>query len=139
MKVATLSLNVLFKHPSIDPAVITHALGVQPTRQWRVGDTIIGVDDKAKRGGERDTRWSLWAEFYDDDGSQASERIALFLEPFVRRASFVRQLAIEGYAGFDLNLPGQFHFGCTLAPAVLRAIAELELNLGIEVFPNTEM
>ncbi len=143
-RVATFSIKLLFRHPTMDPADITKVLGVQPSSQWRVGEPVIGIDGKVRRGINRDSRWGLWTSYYDkreldigEEGPDVSERLARFLEPLARQISFVRQLAVEGDAAIDLNFPGQFHFGCSLSPIVLRTIADLGLNLGFEVFPDS--
>jgi hypothetical protein len=47
-------------------------------------------------------------------------------------------LAAEGAAGLEIDILGHFHFGCAIAPAVLRTIADLGLDLIVEVFPDAE-
>jgi|GEM_PF-5610383 len=142
-RVATFGFSLLFRHPTIDPASVTAVLGVQPTTQARVGDTVRpAVDGTPRRGIERESAWGLRADFYgeDSDGEDPDidEPLAAFLAPFVPHAAFVRRFAAEcTVAGIDLEFPGQFHFGGQLRPAVLRTIADLGLSLGIEVFPDS--
>jgi len=137
-------IRLIFRHPSIDPEDITKTLGLEPSKQIRVGDRVIGLDGRPRRGIERQSSWSLWVTYdyeepdLDAPGPRVDERICAFLEPIVRHAPFVRRLAVEGEAGLEINILGHSHFGCAIAPAVLRTIADLGLDLCVEVFPDSE-
>ena len=137
-----MSIQLLFRHPTIDPAIITTTIGVQPTMQARAGEQVRpALDGTPRRGLNRESTWVVTTEYYDDPTTDSypniDSRLKTFLEPFQLRAPFVRQLAAEcTAAGVDLEFPGQFHFGGEITPPVLRIVADLGLNLGIEVFPD---
>jgi hypothetical protein len=137
-RVATFSISLLFRHPSVDPASVTAALGVQPTTQARVGDNVRpAVDGTPRRGTERESAWGVRAKFYEKE-PDIGELVTAFLQPFVAHAAFMRDLAAGStVATIDLEFPGQFHFGGALEPAVLHTIADMGLMLGIEVFPDS--
>lgn len=141
MKVATLGIQLLFRHRTIDPAIITNTVEVQPTLQSRAGEHVRpAVDGTPRRGRNPESTWIVSTVYYDDPAAESRAdldlRLTAFLEPFQQHAPFVRQLAAEcTAAAVDLELPGKRHFGDGIAPAVLRMVADLGLNLGIEVFP----
>jgi|ERR1700733_616830 len=140
--VATFRIRLLFRHPTIDPALITQALGVEPTTQARVGDRVRPARDGSLRHGiERESAWGLSAEYrdaYRDTDPNLNERLTSFLEPLMPHAAVVRKLAAEStLANVDLEFPGQYHFGGELSPNVLRKVYNLGLTLGIEVFPDS--
>jgi hypothetical protein len=125
----------------MDPELITTRLRLRPTRQVRAGDQVIGIDGLKRRNVEPDTRWTLSKQYYDfspdEESPDVSSRLRTFLDPLMREPSFVRQLALEGTAWIELNFPGQFHLGCVIHPDVLRIIADLDMELGLEVFPDS--
>jgi hypothetical protein len=150
--VATFSISLTFRDFTMDPAVISETLELEPSRHWRAGDRVPKLDGAPGRYRDPESAWGLSAYYHDkreddvdddsettdDLGPRVDDRLSAFLEPLVRQRSFVRELAAaSGAAHIDLNFPGQFHFGCVLLPATLSAIADLGLELGIEVFPNS--
>jgi hypothetical protein len=138
---ASLTIRLGFHHPTMDPGLITAGLRLKPTRQVKAGDQIVGIDGHKRRNVEPETRWTLSEKYYDfspdQDSPDVSSRLRTFLDPLMREPSFVRQLAAEGSAWIELNFPGQFHLGCVIRPEVLRMIADLDMELGLEVFPDS--
>lgn len=153
MPVATFSIRLLFRGFTVDPTIISKTLGLETLRHWRAGGRVPNLDGSPGRYRSPDSAWGWDASYYDkrEDGvdydresasdvlgPRLNERLTAFLEPLLRERSFVRELAATSTtAEIDLEFPGQFHFGCMIRPATLRAIADLGLQLGIEVFPNT--
>ncbi len=107
----------------------------------RAGEHVgPAVDGTPRRGRNSESTWVVSAVYFDDPAALSRPdldlRLKAFLEPFQQHAPFVRQLAAECLAAaVDLEFPGKLHFGDGIAPAVLRMVADLGLNLGIEVFP----
>jgi hypothetical protein len=135
-------IRLLFRHPTIDPDLITSTLGIEPSMQRRAGDRVIGIDGKVRRSIEERSVWSVWVAYEAEEDShelvmRLQERLAMFLQPLSRHASFVRQLSAEGEALIELNILGHFHFPCEIPVTTLRTITELGLDLGFEVFPDS--
>ncbi len=51
----TMSLGI--RHPSVDPARITHALGLEPGHVWRKGEQRLGPTGAALAGSHRESYW----------------------------------------------------------------------------------
>ncbi len=150
--VATFTINLTFVPRTIDPAVISQRLGLEPTWQWRAGERVRNPNGTVRPHAARESRWSLITKYRDrreDDldiwnetnaalGPRLNDRLTAFLEPFLRERTFVCELVADSSAAYiTLDFPGQFHFGFVIEPATLSAIADLGLELGMEIFPNS--
>jgi hypothetical protein len=136
--VSPLNIRLMFRHPDIDPAVITRELGVQPTLQRRVGEPIVGVDGKLRSPIHLspESTWSLVKKY--SSGSKLNECVNDIVGILRNHPSFVRNLSSQRYgAAIIISLPGQFYFGGSIKADLQRDIAELGLDLGIEVFPES--
>lgn len=134
--VSPLEIRILFRHPTLDPSTITMSLGMQPNSQARVGDIVTTPKGEVLSGTYADTAWSLWRSYKGEPDINASLRE--FLEPFEQRADAVRDIASGGRAAeVIVSFPGQLYFGGAISADVLRIIACLGLDLGIEVFPDS--
>jgi hypothetical protein len=51
----TMSLGI--RHPSVDPARITHALGLEPGHVWSKGEQRLGPTGAALAGSHRESYW----------------------------------------------------------------------------------
>jgi hypothetical protein len=151
-RVATFDIDVTFSPRTIDPDAISEHLGLTPTWTWRAGERVCHPNGFVRPHPARESRWSLtiayfdrreddldvWSETNDDLGPRLNERLTAFLEPFVRAASFVREVVADSTrADLTLSFPGQFHFGFMIEPVTLSAIAGLKLQLGIEIFRDS--
>ncbi|MBV8370940.1 MAG: DUF4279 domain-containing protein [Candidatus Eremiobacteraeota bacterium] len=151
-RVATFSIDVTFSPRTIDPDAISQRLGLAPTWMWRAGERVRNPNGSVRPHPARESRWTLalayfdrredeldiWNETDEDLGPRLNERLAAFLEPFLRESSFVREVVTDSTrAQIVLNFPGQFHFGFLVEPVTLSAIAGLNLELGIEIFPDS--
>jgi hypothetical protein len=153
MQVATFSIRLLFRGFTIDPTIISKTLGLETLRHWRAGGRVPKLDGSPGSHRSPDSAWGWSASYYDkreDEvdyeresasdalGPRLDERLIACLEPLLRQRSFVRELvATSTTAEIILSFPGQYHFGCDISPATLGAIADLGLELGIEVFPDS--
>ena len=151
-RVATFSLNVNFSPRTIDPDAISQRLRLSPTWVWRAGERVRHLNGLVRPHPARESRWGLgiayfdrredeldpWNETKDALGPRLNDRLATFLEPFLRESSFVREVVADSTrADITLSFPGQFHFGFMIEPDTLSAIAGLNLELDIEIFPNS--
>ena len=151
-RVATFSIDVTFSPRTIDPGAITQRLGLTPTWTWRAGERVRHPNGFVRPHPARESRWSLIAGYHDrreDDldpwnetkdalGPRLNDRLVAFLGPFLNERSFVREVVADSSTAYvALNFPGQFHFGFMIEPTTLGAIAELGLEFGFEIFPDS--
>jgi hypothetical protein len=151
-RVATFSIDVTFSPRTIDVDAISQRLGLAPIWTWRAGERVRDLHGSVRPYPARESRWTLaiayfdrreddldpWNETKDALGPRLNDRLAAFLEPFLRESSFVREVVADSTrATITLDFPGQFHFGFMIEPATLSAIAGLNLELGIEIFPDS--
>ena|SRR5215510_12203567 len=127
-------VRLLIKHPSIDPAVITQRLGIQPSGPtWKVGTARTTPKGKPVSGVYRESTWSHSVEVHDKR-SFFDEVVELLkcLEP---NREFLSELADSGgRAELILDLFGDRNIGDSLSWEHLERLAALRLNLGVEVF-----
>ncbi|HEV2739431.1 MAG TPA: hypothetical protein VGU66_12680 [Candidatus Elarobacter sp.] len=151
-RIATFDIHVEFSPRTIDPDAISQRLRLSPTWVWRAGERVRHLNGFVRPNPARESRWGLgiayfdrreddldpWNETKDALGPRLNDRLVAFLEPFLRGSSFVREVVADSTrADITLNFPGQFHFGFMIEPATLSAIAGLNLELGIEIFPDS--
>ena len=153
MPVATYSIRLLFRGFTINPTVISKTLGLETLRHRRAGGRVPKLDGSPGSHRSPDSAWGWDTAYYDKRDDEVDheresasdvleprldERLIAFLEPLLRQSSFVRELAATSTAAeIILSFPGQFYFGCDISPATLSAIADLGLELGIEIFPDS--
>jgi hypothetical protein len=102
-----LTIRVVINHTSIDPAEITAALAIEPSKTRRVAYRGEGSDgEPGLLKGE--ILWSLWRDYYVEE-PDISKLVLEFLQPFVAHAAFISTLmASEGRGFISLMFPGNY-------------------------------
>jgi hypothetical protein len=145
------------RHPSIDPAALTAALGLEPAHAWAAGSAREASGGGPARGAHPDTYWIAplgdagWERSALPTGPRSQyfwpPRQALPLETFLlaqlrlllpNRALLQRLAADGGSAEVALNLSAGPGLGVELAPSLLRAFADLGVGLSIEISAGAE-
>ncbi|MBV9548203.1 MAG: DUF4279 domain-containing protein [Alphaproteobacteria bacterium] len=130
-------VELLIIHPTLDPAVITAALGLQPSRSHRVGDPRQTPKRTPLPGNYRDTRWLHCIEVELKD-QWFAEEVTKLVERLMPHKAFFKNLRATGGKA---DLIVQFfdaYYGDNLARETLAKLVELELELGIECFSEPQ-
>ncbi|MEW6642141.1 MAG: hypothetical protein AB1586_16670 [Pseudomonadota bacterium] len=128
-------LRLLIKHPTIDPKLITKELGLSPHLAHVVGTERITPMGTKLSGRYEESTWG-WAKrvqgrraFLDDVSD-----LALQLQ---KSQHFIASLiAGGGNVTMIVDLPGDVNIGSVLSSVGLKRLADLGIDLGIEVFPE---
>lgn len=129
------SLAVAVRHPDIDPAAISAALGRTPYQAWQAGMPRRTPSGHPMPSVGRESYWICTTEIRGQRNF-----FAALVEEADRLAScadFLHGIAAAGgRVGLVVSLPGGVNIGATLPHAALKRLAELPIDLGIEVFPD---
>ena len=129
-------MRLLLIHPSADPTDITREIGLAPLRAWQCGETRFTPKGTRLEGVWRDTRWSHGFEL--DKNATIETAIAAALDKLAVASRFLATLReTGGTAELIISLPGDTHQGASISVELLKALADLGVGLGIEVFPKT--
>lgn len=131
-------ISLAIRHPNMDPADITRALGLRPTRSW-----LAGSERRTPAG----TRLSgINVNSYWTTGKDAVGKRAFFdgvIEMIQQLESLSDFLGLVtstgGTVDITVNLPGRVNVGDTIAASDLARLSRLNVNLGVEVFPHFEI
>lgn len=127
-------MRFLLVHPSADPSDITRAVGLTPSRSWRCGEPRFTPKGTRLDGVWRDTRWSHG--FKLDKKATIKTAIASALDALAPASPFLSSLReTGGTAQLIMSLPGDTYQGASIKADLLKALADLGISLGIEVFP----
>jgi hypothetical protein len=129
------SLAVAVRHPDIDPQEITAALDRTPYQSWQAGAPRRTPSGHPMPSVGRESYW-IWTIKV---AGQRNFFSALMdeAELLAARAEFLHGIvAAGGRISLTVSLPGDVNIGATLPHAAIRRLADLPLDLGIEVFPD---
>jgi hypothetical protein len=132
------SYCVIFRirHPSIDPREITMKLGMKPHRFWKAGERRTTPGSRALKGNFPDSLWSHHDEYEGRSRNffERVDRLAIRLEP---HNAFLHDISASGgQCEIYIQLPGSMNIGDSVHPKTLRLLADLNILLSAEVFPN---
>jgi len=128
-------VRLLVKHPSIDPFVITKELGLIPHLAHHVGKNRLTPKGRILAGQYRESVWG-WSK--DVEGKRAFfDEVADLSIQLERHRHFLSKLVAEGATvSLILHLPGDVNIGSNLRSTDMKRLADLGIDLGIEVFPK---
>jgi hypothetical protein len=127
-------LALFIIHPTLSPTEITAGIGLQPHFVHAIGEQRTTPAGTLLPGEYKDTRWRHCIRHEVQD-----QRFVPILENFVDSMSrhgafFERVKSTGGSTCLMVSFLGDGHFGDALPTATLAKIADLQLDLGIEVF-----
>jgi hypothetical protein len=128
-------VELFIVHPTMDPATISAALGLEAHKASRVGDPRTNRHGTALGGTYPDTRWRHSVEHRLAHQWYANE-VAEFVDRLMVHQPFLRDIRSTGG---DTSVIIQFldgYFGDTLTSAMLKQLAELQVDLGIECYTS---
>ena len=133
------SLAVRIWHPSIDPAEITRALGINPRKMSLVGDKRKTPKGQLLGGVYRESYW--WADPFDRGEYLSTDALAVdalvdvlnLLEP---HKPFLLRLRSEGARlNLEVSSFSRQNYTFEFPPELLIKCAELGLSLVHDVYP----
>lgn len=131
----TMSLGV--RHPDIDPAQITRALGLQPGHVWRKGERRLDQSGLALGGSRRESYWlcelTPRPKFSDESVSVGSE-ISGVLQMLRKSISFMQDLHHGGGATeLHVTVFARGDFRMELLPEEAALLGRLGVVIAIEI------
>jgi hypothetical protein len=131
-------VELFIKHPAIDPADISAALGLEAHSAQRVGDPRTTPKGTPVSGNYWDTRWRHCVECSVPDQWYAAEVTRLLdrLEP--HKAFFANLKSTGGNACVIIHFFSDGYLSDEIPHATLAKLVELGLDLGIECVSQTD-
>jgi Domain of unknown function (DUF4279) len=137
----TVSLRI--RHPTVDPATITAALGIEPQHTWRAGQPRRDPAGAELGGAHHDSYWMgrLMDEPQLSSDSNSVEGVILKTLTNLRRAqSFLKQLNAEGgVAELHVSLYARDDFRIELPSDSLTLLARLHLTVALDVHTHSPL
>jgi hypothetical protein len=130
-------VRVLIRHDSIPAQSITAALGVEPDGCESVGEPTGFINSK---GIENIAIWTAWSVSRDFEGLRQffPPGLAVLNSVVGANDAYVRGLTeTGGSVTLIFDLPGDVNLGSEMDPAGLARLADLKVDLGIEIFPDS--
>jgi Domain of unknown function (DUF4279) len=133
------TITLCIRHPNIEPARITAALGIDPQATWKEGDPRIGLEGELLQGIYRETYWSgrlMHAPQLSAEWSTVERVLLQILAQLRRSFEFLRDLRSEGAASeLHVSIFSRQEFRLDFSPETLELLGRLGLALALEVHP----
>jgi len=128
-------IQLLVRHPEIDPDEITDALGLTPDRSWKAGDQRSTPAGSALAGKYQLSNWShSWEVVGERCFFKCAENIVRDLQ--CRQSFFVQLADDRGETMLNIQLYGKGSIGDVASPNFQTLLQSMGIRLGIEVFPE---
>jgi hypothetical protein len=130
--------KVIFRirHPSIDPSALTRRFAMKPSRSWKVGKLRRLPNGRVLKTRNTDSLWS-YSERYEGRSKRFFKRVERLADRLKRHKILLHEISASGgRCEMYVQLPGAKNAGDTVQPATLRLLADLNIRLSIEVFPD---
>lgn len=129
-------------HPSIEPALISKAVGLEPKRTWRAGEQRATPKGQPLEGTNPESYWcaDISGETPEDGDQQCLEDF-IFGESsrLAAAGDFLRSLRkTGGRTEIFVGLYGRWNYGFEFSPNLLSQLSSLGLALSLDVYPNIE-
>jgi hypothetical protein len=133
-------MSLRIRHPRIDPAEITRALGIEAQHTWRAGEQRRDSAGQELGGAHHETYWMgrvmAKPELARDHVSVESE-ILHTLGTLRRCFDFLATLKTEGgSAELHVSLYAREEFRLEFLPEALSLLGRLGLTVALEIKPN---
>lgn len=128
-------------HPTEEPSVLTSLLGMQPTRSWLAGEARTTPKGASLGGSRANSYWA--ARLIEGEISSEVSEVEDTLDQVVSRLS-AHAVSLGAFSKTGgslilyLSLFGAQNFGLTLSPALLARISALNLELDLDVYPESK-
>jgi len=131
-------VELFIVHPTLDPAEISAALGLDAKFSHCVGEQRKTPKGTPLEGTHRDTRWRHTRRHETPD-QWFADKVAELLDRIEPHREFLKKLrATGGRACVIVQFLGDGYFGDEIPQETLKKLADLELDLGIECFTDQQ-
>lgn len=131
-------VELFIVHPTMDPAEISAALGLDAKFAHSVGDQRKTPRGTPLPGTYQDTRWR-YSHRHETTDQWFVDKIAELIDCIEPHKAFFKELrSIGGTACLILQFLGDGYLGDEIPRAILAKLGELELDFGIECFAETQ-
>jgi hypothetical protein len=137
----TVSLRI--RHPTMDPAAISAALGIQPQHTWRAGELRCDPSGAELGGAHHD---SYWMGRLMDEPQLSSDRVSVerviqnTLSQLRRAQSFLEQLNAQGgVAELLVSLYARDDFRLEFPSDSLTLLGRMHLAVSLDVHPHSPL
>jgi hypothetical protein len=129
-----IDVELLVVHPTMSPAEITAALGIEAHFAHRVGDLRKTPKGAPLERQYRDTRWRHCIR-YELRDQWFADKIAALVNSLAPHKAFLRGVrATGGSAEIVVQFLGDGYLGDSVPSQTLATMTELQLDFGIECF-----
>jgi len=128
-------VRLLIRHPNIDPDRITETLGSTPHLSAMAGGVRKAPNGVILAGHHK---FSVWSYCFDVEGNRLFfSDIGKMIDRLEPHKAFLAEI-VDGGGSIELavNLPGDINIGDSLSWRDLARLSALQIDLGIEVFPD---
>ena len=127
-------VELFIVHPTMNPAEITAALGIEAHFAHSVGDLRKTPKGTPLEGQYRDTRWRHCIR-YELRDQWFADKIAVLVNSLAPHKAFLHRVrATGGTAEIIVQFLGDGYLGDNVPLQTLATMTELQLDFGIEVF-----
>jgi hypothetical protein len=127
-------VQLLIRHPTMNPAEITAALGIEPLISLGVGQPRRGFNGKLLGGTYRFTAWRHSIR-YELSAQWFADKITMLVDRLLPHEAFFLNLrATGGKAEISVTFFSDGHLGDNVPIETLAKMADLQLDFGIECF-----
>lgn len=127
-------VELVIVHPTMSPAEITAALGIEAHVAHRVGDLRKTPKGTPLEGQYRDTRWRHCIRHELTD-QWFADKITALVNSLAPHKAFIHHLrATGGSAEIVVQFLGDGYLGDSVPSRTLATMIELQLDFGIECF-----
>jgi len=132
------SLSLLITHPKMDPEIISKELGLVPKSFWKVGEQRKTPKGDILDGRYKESKWSHWSDYKSKDSDYTiSKTLDEYIDYLRPHKLLFRKIVREGGdSQIILRFPGDKNNGDTINYNTLKILCELNINFGVEVFPE---
>lgn len=128
-------LRLIVRHPSLDPKLISTQLGLAPHVTQMAGEARVAPSGVPIGGRYSDSRWGWSARF--EKRREFFDEVSVLANRLYPHKEFLSKIVDSGGSvEIVVHLPGDTNIGWTMPWAELATLAELKIDLGIEVFPD---
>ena len=140
MSVYEFAISLRIRHPSVDPAEITRALGIEPQHAWQAGDARRGDAGELLEGTYRD---SYWIARLMDEPELSSDHISVesvllrTLAQLRKSFQFLAGLNADGgVAELHVSIFARDEFRLEFLSESLALLGRLGLAVALDVHPH---
>lgn len=136
-------IDLRFRHPSIDPKVITRALRMRPRRAWRAGDSRRTSKGEPLEGTYDGSYWSKpitsrrkWVRATVGSGLVAEKYVVKLLKLLEDHASLLRRIRRDGgSAEIWISSHSVQNYPFIITPETSMSLMRAGITLIIDIYP----